>query len=332
MKKKILLIATGGTIASQHTEEGLAPQMGAEDILRYVPGVQELCQIESIPLLNVDSTDMEPKHWLLIAQCIEENYETYDGFVVLHGTDTMSYTAAALSYLIQNSKKPIVLTGAQRPIEREATDAIANMIDSFVYACDEESWGVTIIFGGQVILGTRAKKIRTKSFNAFSSMNYPEIAFIRDGHIVRYIKETVEGLPKFYHNLNTKVFLLKLIPGISPEIFQYLKKDYDAIIMESFGVGGVPSYEGTKFEQEIQSWIEEGKLLVITTQVPQEGSDLGVYSVGQRYKNQYNLLEAYDMTLEATIAKLMWILGETKDRKEIEKQFYIPVNHDILFP
>ena len=130
---------------------------------------------------------MGPEHWQLIVKTIREKYEDYDGFVIAHGTDTMAYTAAALSYMIQNSRKPIVITGAQKSIDLEITDAKTNLIDSFLYAADEESQGVQIVFGGKVIAGTRAKKIRSKSYNAFESVNFPELGRIVNGKIYQYI-------------------------------------------------------------------------------------------------------------------------------------------------
>ena len=130
--KKILLIATGGTIASQSNGQGLEPQLGSQEILQFVPSVYELCAVDTLQLFNIDSTNMMPRHWVKIAAAIEENYDSYDGFIVLHGTDTMSYTAAALSYLIQNSPKPVILTGSQRPIDKEVTDAKRNLYDSFL--------------------------------------------------------------------------------------------------------------------------------------------------------------------------------------------------------
>lgn len=329
--KNILLIATGGTIASKSTDEGLAPKMFSGEILKFVPSVFDLCHVEQIQLLNIDSTNMQPKHWVMIAQAIYDNYEKYDGFVVLHGTDTMSYTAAALSYLIQNSPKPIVLTGAQRPIDKEVTDAKLNLYDSFLYASDDESCGVTIVFDGHVICGTRSRKSRTKSFNAFSSINFPDIARIRNNKIIRYIRDYVPGQqPVFYHQLCDRVFVFKLIPGMQPTVLKYLQKDYDALVLESFGVGGVPCDENDSFMKEIHHWIDAGKCLVMATQVPYEGSDMGIYEVGMRVKERYELLEAYDMTLESTVTKLMWILGQTKDFSKVREMFYRSVNHDLL--
>ena len=126
--KNILMIATGGTIASKQTEAGLTPGLTAEDILSYIPAVEKVCQVHALQLMNIDSTNMTPDLWVRIAKCIRDNYDDYDGFVVCHGTDTLAFTAAALSYMIQNSKKPIVVTGSQKPISRDVTDAKTNLL------------------------------------------------------------------------------------------------------------------------------------------------------------------------------------------------------------
>lgn len=139
--------------------------------------------------MNPDSTNVTPEHWKLLAKTVQENYDRYDGFVICHGTDTLAYTAAALSYMIQNSRKPIVITGAQKPIEMDVTDAKTNLLDSFIYASDNDSQDVNIVFDGKVIVGTRARKERAKSYNAFCSINFPYQAVIQDGMLVRYITE-----------------------------------------------------------------------------------------------------------------------------------------------
>lgn len=130
-RKNILLIATGGTIASKKSDNGLKPQISPEELMQYIPQVKDICDFHVVQLLNLDSSNMEPEHWKMMVHTIHENYEKYDGFVIAHGTDTMAYTAAALSYMIQNSKKPIVITGAQKPIDLEITDAKSNLLDSF---------------------------------------------------------------------------------------------------------------------------------------------------------------------------------------------------------
>ena len=132
--KNILLIATGGTIASKRRDSGLKPLISSEELLSYVPAAKEFCRADALQLMNLDSTNIQPKHWLLISSTIERFYDQYDGFVVCHGTDTLAYTASALSYLIQNSPKPIVITGAQKPIDLEITDAKTNLSDSFLFA------------------------------------------------------------------------------------------------------------------------------------------------------------------------------------------------------
>ena len=208
MKKHLLVITTGGTIASVKDEAGLVPSLTSEELLSYLPELGEDIMLTTKALYSLDSTDITPDHWLGLAKTIKDNYYKYDGFVVCHGTDTMAYTAAALSYLIQGSSKPIVLTGAQKPIGFEITDAKANLRDSILYAADDESMGVQIVFDGEVITGTRAKKTKSLSYAAFSSINYPLLASIHEGRIIRYMKQKKpETAPVFYDKLNKKVFL-----------------------------------------------------------------------------------------------------------------------------
>ena len=325
--KKILLIGTGGTIASEVTQNGLAPELTSEDLLRRIPGISAFCQVDCVQVLNLDSTNIAPVHWLQIAQSVQTHYDQYDGFVITHGTDTMAYTAAALSYLIQNSPKPIVLTGAQKPIGFDSTDSKMNLEDAFRCA-SEDLPGVSIVFNHQVILGTRARKTHSKSFQAFSSINYPLLGVVRDGTLLRYIRQDCADAPMFYDEMNAKVSLLKLIPGTGREVADFLLSRSDALIVESFGVGGLPTYD--RFAESIRQGVEAGKIVVMTTQVENEGSDLGVYSVGCGLKAP-GVLEAYDMTTEAVTAKLMWILSRPRDLDEVARRFYTPVAHDLLW-
>ena len=329
--KHILLIATGGTIASRPTENGLAPQLLADDILRCVPALGSLCRIDAVQPMNIDSTNMSPDCWLALADCLRTHYNQYDGFVIAHGTDTMAYTACALSYLVQQSGKPIVLTGAQKSIYVQDTDARRNLYDAFVAAQDDNLAGVYIVFDGRVILGTRARKTRTKSMNAFSSIDYPDVALIRDGRILHYIRQPrPQTPPAFYGRLDASVFVLRLIPGMNPEVLRLLASRFDALVIESFGVGGLPCYEQTDFLSAVAAWSSAGKPIVITTQVPHEGSDLAVYQVGARAAAQPGILQAYTMTVEAVVTKLMWILPQTRDLTEIKRLFYTPIACDLL--
>ena len=327
--KKILMIGTGGTIASELTKNGLAPELSTKQLLTHVPRIFDMCQVDCQQLLNLDSTNMRPEHWLMMAECIRTHYEEYDGFVITHGTDTMAYTASALSYLVQGSPKPIVLTGAQKPIGFDSTDSKINLLDAFRVAT-EDMPGVTIVFNGRVILGTRAQKTRSKSFHAFSSINYPYLGVLRDGVLLPYVKQDAGETPVFFRNLNSQVALLKLAPGAGHEVLDFILERNQAIIIESFGVGGLPEAGG--FYESVCKWMEKGRTVVLTTQVQNEGSDLTVYQVGQRLKTTLGVLEAYDMTTESAYAKLMWILAQTSDPARVREMFYTPVNRDILWP
>ena len=327
--KKILMIGTGGTIASKPSADGLTPDLDSKQLIDSIPSIPHICDVDCTQAFSLDSTNVRPEHWLILAEIITENYDRYDGFVITHGTDTMAYTAAGLSYLIQNSKKPIVLTGAQKPIGEEITDAKRNIIDALIYAVDEGSHGVVVVFSGAVICGTRARKNYSKRFMAFGSINFPELARVEDGRVIRYVPEPYSGETVFYDNLNANVGLLKLTPGMRNDVMRYAIDRYDGLVVESFGVGGLPEY--SDFYQQIKRAVERRKLIVMTTQVPNEGSDLSVYRVGSILKNSLRVLEAHDMTSEAVLAKLMWVLGETDDFDRAEALFYRPVHHDTLF-
>lgn len=329
-RKRILLISTGGTIASSLGDEGLIPTIASEGLLSHVPEVREMCDISTVQLYHLDSTNMKPEYWLHISRYIKDAYDDFDGFVITHGTDTMAYAAATLHYLVQSSPKPIVLTGAQTPIEKRDTDARENLSAAFLYAADDGASGVHIVFNGKIIAATRARKTHTKSFSAFSSMDYPDIGFIRGGTVKYYIHEPRCEAPTFYDELDPSVIVVKLIPGMSPDIFDFVKDRYHAVIIESFGVGGLPFYDGDGFSQKIEELKEAGVRIVIATQVPHEGSDMSVYQVGRRIKQVHDLPEAYDMTTEAAVAKVMWALPRTATAKEFNELFLKPIGTDIL--
>lgn len=329
--KHILLIATGGTIACKDAGEGLTPQLTSADLMALVPELSTICRADAIQLMNLDSTNISSAHWLEMAACIQSHYDRYDGFVVTHGTDTMAYTAAALSYLIQNSSKPVVITGAQQSISNRDTDARENLRDAFLYASDDHACGVHIVFDHKVILGTRARKMRTKSYNAFESVDWPETAIIRNRKLVYYLPAKTDGETRFYHSMGGGVFVWKLVPGSDASVFQALKPLCRALVLEGFGVGGLPQYGGQAFYNAVKDWIDSGRVIVMTTQVPFEGSDMEVYQVGQRAKRELGLIEAYGMTTESVVTKLQWILGQTEDGDQIRKLFQSPIEHDRIF-
>lgn len=331
--KRILLLGTGGTIACKRTKNGLKPVITSGEILSYVPESLGCCHIDAIQLMNIDSTSIQPAHWLSIASAIEAHYDGYDAFVITHGTDTMAYTAAALSYLIQHSQKPIVITGSQKPIDMENTDARTNLADSLLFASCPRAHDVNIVFNGKAIGGTRGKKERSKSYHAFSSINFPDVAVIQEEHILFYVddKEKNRGPVKFFHGLDSNVGLLKLIPSTDASLLDYMAGHYDAVIIESFGVGGLPSYEEGDYHRAIARWTAMGKTVIMATQVTNEGSNMAVYEVGRNIKQEFGLLEAYDMTLEAAVTKTMWILAQTREPEEIRRLFYKTINRDVLW-
>ncbi len=432
--KKILLVATGGTIASAEEGSGLAPALTGEQLAAFVPGIDTMCDFDVVQPMNIDSTNMRPADWVRLADVIAKSYDAYDGFVILHGTDTMAYTAAALTYLVQGIK-PVALTGSQLPMGDPFTDGKLNVWQAFRFATDDRARGICVVFAGKVIAGTRARKQRTTSFDAFESVNFPLIARFRGDEVVmapgfdeadaandsgaeaalqpprffdalndrvcavkltpgmnpafiaalkddfdaiilesgaeaalqppRFfdalndrvcavkltpgmnpafiaaLKDDFDAIileafgigglqpPRFFDALNDRVCAVKLTPGMNPAFIAALKDDFDAIILEAFGIGGVPEFD--EYGEALFDWVDSGRLLVITTQVPEEGLDLGVYEVGRAYAEHPGILKGGDMTPEALLAKTMWVLGRTDDPARAAELFYAPVNYDRRF-
>lgn len=325
--KKLLLLATGGTIASVEGKEGLVPGMGPEELLRFAQhdtrDVSVTCKI----IMNRDSTNMQPENWIVIAEAIMNNYHNYDGFVITHGTDTLAYTSAALSYMLQGLQKPVVITGSQVPISFKQTDAKRNVKDSIRFAT-ENIGGVFVVFDGRVIIGTRAVKIRTKSYDAFQSINHPYVATF-NGNSIEYIwkPSSAKGSLNLDTSLCPDVFLLKLHPGTKPEIFDFIKNNYRGVIIESFGNGGLP-FEGRNLLPKIEELVKENVAVIISTQCLEEGQDLYRYEVGRKVA-QFNIILSADMNTEAIVAKLMWVLGKTKDLMEVKQLMEKPISWDL---
>ncbi|MFC5470911.1 asparaginase [Cohnella suwonensis] len=326
--KKILLLTTGGTIASVRGENGLTPGMTDEEIASYFPEQNRRYKVESRALMEIDSTNMQPEGWVRIAEAVFEHFDHYDGFVITHGTDTMGYTSAALSYMLQNIVKPVVMTGSQVPITYEHTDAMRNIGDAARFAC-EDLGGVFVVFDGKVINGTRAVKVKTRSFHAFTSINYPYVAMIDRGE-VKYTKPVsqVRGKTvKLEVSLCPDVFLLKLHPGSKPELFDFLKDHYKGVIIEGFGLGGVPT-QGRSLIMKINELVQSGVAVVMTTQCLEEGEDRTLYEVGRQAADE-RIISSKDMNSEAIVPKLMWALGKTPDVREVKRIMETPIADDI---
>ena len=312
--KRVLVIATGGTIASAEEGSGLAPALTGEQLVTFVPEVAQICHVEVSQVMNVDSTNMRPEGWLAIAGEVRRSYDDFDGFVVLHGTDTLAYTAAGLSYLVQGSPKPVVLTGSQLPMGDPDTDGKRNLLDAVRVACDDAAAGVMVAFGGKVISGTAARKVRTRSFEAFDSLNVPDLGCVRDGRVEwadgAEAGDVTSGV-RFYDALNPRVAVLKITPGMDALVVDALRPACDALVVEAFGLGGIPEYDG--ITDTLLAWVDAGKTLVMTTQCPYEGADLSVYEVGRAFCDRPGVLMGGSATTEALLAKTMWALAQAAD-------------------
>ena len=312
--KRVLVIATGGTIASAEEGSGLAPALTGEQLVAFVPEVAQVCRVEVSQVMNVDSTNMRPQGWLAIAAEVRRRYDDFDGFAVLHGTDTLAYTAAGLSYLVQGSPKPVVLTGSQLPMGDPGTDGKRNLLDAVRVACDDAAAGVMVAFGGKVILGTAARKVRTRSFEAFDSLNVPDLGYVRDGRVEWADGAEAGGAAsgvRFYDALNPRVAVLKITPGMDALVIDALRSVCDALVVEAFGLGGIPEYDG--ITKTLLAWVDAGKTLVMTTQCPYEGADLSVYEVGRAFCDRPGVLMGGSATTEALLAKTMWALAQAAD-------------------
>lgn len=331
MKKKILVIGTGGTIASVSADEGLKPRADVSELLTCVPEVKEFCKLDMIQAMSIDSTNMMPANWKVLVKIIEQQYDVYDGFLILHGTDTMAYTASALSYMIQNSEKPIVLTGSQRPMEENRTDAKENIYQSIRYLVHKDAFGVNIVFAGKVIPGTRARKYKSHSLDAFECVSVPCRAEFHDKKLLIYeTKPDKEYATHFYYELEERILLWKIIPGMSSEWLLKLSEEFEAVVIEGFGLGGIPDVDRCAYFHVLESLVKRGKVIVVTTQVSYEGTDMSVYEVGKKYKTKLDVLEGSYMTTEAIVTKLMWLLGMTKERQEIKRRFVETINKDLV--
>ncbi|MCX7615347.1 MAG: asparaginase [Clostridiales bacterium] len=317
--KHILLITTGGTIACVPTDEGLVPRLTGEDLLEKIPRVKDVCKASSVELMNIDSSNILLGDWKKIAIKIYEVFADYDGIVITHGTDTMAYTAAMLSFLLQNLNKPVILTGSQMPISHQNGDGPKNLLHAFQAAISDLS-GVFVVFGGKIINGCRASKMYSKRFDAFISRNFPYAGRIKEQTLILNRSfPKCHGEIKLYENFCEYVFLLKLIPGMKSDIITFLiEKGYKGIVIEGFGVGGIP-YLNSDFLHVIEQAIAKYQIpIVIITQCPYDGVNLKVYDVGLRI-DKAGTIAGCDMTTEVAVTKLMWVLGQTRNLKQIKE-------------
>lgn len=317
--KKILMIATGGTIACTLSENGLAPSISGEDIVNLVPALKNVCHIDVLEIMNIDSSNISPEHYHILINAVEENYNLYDGFVITHGTDTMAYSSAFLYNAIENLSKPIIFTGSQLPVNAKNTDAVRNIYDAFLTASSNIS-GVFLVFNGSIHLGSNAKKIYSTDFKGFLSINNNEAGKIENGKIIWNIKNKISNEKVIFHkNICEKIFVLKIIPALKPDIINILvDMGYKGIIIEGYGAGGVPTCKEKDFIPALKSAIEKGTAIVCTTQCLYNGVHLDKYPMGVLAEKS-GAISAKNMTLENTLAKLMLGLGKNMDNHALKQ-------------
>ncbi len=325
----ILILATGGTIASDLTENGLAPELSVSDIVSGSLHNLPDCRIDCRDILALDSSNIQPEQWQTIAREVAAAWQSYDGIVVTHGTDTMGYTASALSYMLRNIPIPVVLTGSQLPFVHPLTDATDNIRCAVAMAMTGKP-GVFLAFDRRVMLGCRGVKVRTSGFDAFESINYPAVARVTGSglEVREELLPPLRGKFRLEDELDTRVFLLKLTPGMDPRIFDLLvQAKYRGVLIEAFGAGGL-HYVNRDLYGKLEMLHQADIPVVVASQCLYEKSDLSKYEVG-KLALERGVISAQDMTSEAAFTKLMWVLARTSGVENVRRLFQTDLCHEI---
>ncbi len=314
--RKIELIATGGTIACLPSDNGLVPGMNGEALLKLVD--IDRTDIDCLDLFSMDSSNIQPEEWLEIAAAVNKAVnDGYNGVIITHGTDTMAYTASMLTFLLQNIPIPVILTGAQFPMVYPDSDGRRNL-GKAILAARVMPGGVYVCFGNAIIRGCRAVKTRTTSLNAFESINAPYVGTVVDGRYIPIDERHAASMYRYYNTLTPEVALIKLIPGTNPAlILQCANCGIKGVVVEAFGLGGVHNVRRDHAEA-LREIIEAGIPVVVASQCLYEPSSVNVYEVAAPLRSA-GIISALDMTTEATVTKLMWVLGQSTDMEKVRQ-------------
>ncbi len=337
--KSILIIYTGGTIGmKQNPETGALAPFNFEQILEEVPELKKFgFTLDTYSFTPpVDSSDIAPDFWVSLAKMVEKNYHEYDGFVILHGTDTMSFTASALSFLLENLSKPVILTGSQLPIGMLRTDGKENLISAIEIAAAQRNGQplvpeVCIFFENQLFRGNRTTKHNAEHFNAFRSDNYPVLA--EAGITIKYnfgaIHYPTQARDlRVYEKLDTSIAVLKLFPGISENVVDSIigTKGLRGLILETYGSGNAPSRPW--FLTKMRHAVEQGILVLNVTQCHAGSVDMEKYENGLKLK-QVGVVSGKDLTYEAAVAKFMFLLGKEGDNALVKEEIVKSISGEI---
>jgi len=332
-RKKIYVLSTGGTIGMQKTPEGYAPEAGyLAKSMSKIPELQNL----DMPIYTVheyekpiDSANMTPADWFQMGDYIQKNYQEYDGFVILHGTDTMSYTASALSFMLENLGKPVILTGSQLPLFETRNDARENLINALLIAGHYSVPEVCLYFNNKLFRGNRSTKMDATSFAAFSSPNFPALGQVGTDIKIRHeliLKPTGDQL----HLRQIKpimVSTLRIFPGIPHEMLKtILQLPLDALILETFGLGNAP--EDPHFIKLIHQAVEKGMVLVNRSQCPYAKVKMSQYATGTVLLKA-GVISAGDMTIDAAITKLFYLFSKNLSHSEIKAQMMVDLRGEL---
>jgi L-asparaginase len=326
---KICLITTGGTISSIYDPSihALRPGLSVEELLDRLPKGLGNVEVVQRELFQLDSANAQPHHWQELASAIKDvNEEMPDlqGIVVSHGTDTMTYSAAAVSFMVQDFGRPIVFTGAQIPASVPWSDGPRNLLDAIRVAAFGDLGETCIVFNGEIHRATRAKKVRVNSYDAFDSMDPSSIGVLaRD--IILYEnrkKRSPDSVPRFDTRLDDRVFLLKVFPGLPPQtLARIVDMGFHGVVVEGFGSGNLPTDENALTGGILQA-VNQGCFVVVSSQCAFGQADLSIYEVG-RAAMDVGAMSAYDMTSEAALVKLAWVLGHTREPDRVEEMMNI---------